>query len=145
MLLVELAETLRRPASTVRRQLAEVLGSEEVTIRCELAQQAGGWPISVTWWCRVPSDTLKDLVGKLAGDSRIRMCLSLTGPANIAIAAWVKDTVDLMECQSRIERWITPGVIIGSSVVLRTIKRNGRILRSDGTATAGSTPISLAL
>lgn len=128
----ELAERLSRPPSTIRRQLTTVLASRHLAIRCEVAQLHTRWPITVTWWCRLPGVQLQETIAHLRNDGSVRMCMSLTGPSNFAVQAWVSDMADLMATQARLEQILHPGEIADSSVTLRTRKRNGWLLHPDG-------------
>ncbi|MBV6756440.1 Lrp/AsnC family transcriptional regulator [Rhodococcus opacus] len=137
----DIATRLDRPSSTARRALATLLGSGDLAVRCEVAQWHTRWPISVTWWCRLPGEKLDDIVGQLRRDGNIRMCVSLTGPSNFAVQAWVADMADLMATQTRLEHILRPGEITDSSVTLRTRKRNGWLLQPDGRARGDRIPL----
>lgn len=137
----EIAARLGRPPSTVRRALTTLLASPDLAVRCEVAQWHTRWPISVTWWCRLPGNQLHEIVAQLRLDGSVRMCISLTGPSNFAVQAWVADMADLMATQTRIERILRPGEITDSSVTLRTRKRNGWLLQSDGRARGERIPL----
>ncbi|WP_326568908.1 Lrp/AsnC family transcriptional regulator [Amycolatopsis rhabdoformis] len=129
---IDIAEQVGRPASTVRRQLGRLLKAGALAMRCELSQLHTRWPVSVTWWCRVPKPLLLSVVGRMRAEPRVRMCMSMTGPANFVVFAWTAGLTDLMQVQGVIEDLLPPGAIIDSSVTLRTRKRAGWLLRPDG-------------
>ncbi|MEV0698664.1 Lrp/AsnC family transcriptional regulator [Saccharopolyspora sp. NPDC050389] len=137
----ELAERLDRPTSTVRRQLAALLQSRALRLRCEVAQLHTRWPIAVIWWCRLPNSALPAAVSRLREDSRVRLCMSVTGSANLVVNAWTADMADLMNMQDNLERLLPPGGIVNSSVILRTRKRVGWLMHPDGRCTGEVIPL----
>ena len=128
----EIADRIDRPASTVRRQLARLMKAGALAMRCEVSQLHTRWPVSVSWWCRVPTTALDSVVASMRAEPRVRMCMSMTGPANFVVFAWTADMVDLMQLQGVLENLLLPGGIIDSSVALRTRKRAGWLLAPDG-------------
>lgn len=139
----ELAAATRRPASTVRRQLARLIRSRSVVLRCEVAQLRTRWPICVTWWCRVPGAAQDDLVAQLSTEPRVRLCLSLTGPANFLVSMWTASLPDLMRMQTWLEGHLGGGEIVDTSVILRTRKRMGWMLHPDGRSTGEVVPLGI--
>lgn len=136
----ELATRVGRPASTVRRQLATLLRSDALALRCEVAQLYTRWPVCVTWWCRLPGSAVCPTVARLRKDPRVRMCVSLTGAANFLVQAWITDMAELVAAQNRLERLLPAGEITDSSVTLRTRKRMGWLLHPDGRCTGEVVP-----
>lgn len=139
----QLATATRRPASTVRRQLARLIRSRSVVFRCEVAQLHTRWPICVTWWCRVPGARQDDLVAELRAEPRVRLCLSLTGPANFLVTMWTASLPDLMTMQTWLEDHLGGGEIVDTSVILRTRKRMGWMLHPDGRCTGDVVPLAM--
>lgn len=129
---IDIADQVGRPASTVRRQLARLLKAGALAMRCELSQLHTRWPVSVTWWCRMPKPLLLSVVARMRVEPRVRMCMSMTGPANFVLFGWTASLTDLMQLQGVLEDLLPPGAIIDSSVTLRTRKRAGWLLRPDG-------------
>ena len=137
----EIAERIGRPASTVRRQLAALVRSRSLVFRCEVAQLATRWPICVTWWIRLPTDGVGEAVRHIRGDARVRLCLSLTGPANFLVTAWTHTLPELVGMQSALERALPAAEIVDTSVILRTRKRMGWLLHPDGRSTGETVPL----
>ncbi|MER7076929.1 transcriptional regulator, AsnC family [Saccharopolyspora kobensis] len=137
----ELAERLGRPTSTVRRQLAALLRSRALRLRCEVAQLHTRWPIAVLWWCRLPNSALPATVSRLREDSRVRLCMSVTGSANLVVNAWTANMADLMRMQDDLEELLPPGGISHNSVILRTRKRVGWLMHADGRRTGEVVPL----
>lgn len=135
-----LAELTNRPASTVRRQLGTLLRSRSLVFRSEVAQLLTRWPVCVTWWCRVPADAQEQLVTSLRQEPRVRLCMSLTGPANFLVTMWTGSLSDLMRAQAWLEGLLGTGEIVDTSVILRTRKRMGWLLHPDGRRTGEMVP-----
>ncbi|MFI5709363.1 Lrp/AsnC family transcriptional regulator [Kribbella sp. NPDC051620] len=128
----EIADRIGRPASTVRRQLTRLFKAGALAMRCEVSQLHTRWPVSVSWWCRVPTALLPSIADKMRAEPRVRMCMSLTGPANFVVFAWTSDLTDLMKLQGTLEDLLPAGGVIDTSVTLRTRKRAGWLLSADG-------------
>ncbi|MGW5649214.1 hypothetical protein ACWEV3_37870 [Saccharopolyspora sp. NPDC003752] len=69
-------------------------------------------------------------------DSRVRLCMSVTGSANLVVNAWTADMGDLC-----LERLLPAGGIVNSSVILRTRKRVGWLMHPDGRCTGEVIPL----
>ncbi|WP_209307622.1 Lrp/AsnC family transcriptional regulator [Geodermatophilus sp. DF01-2] len=136
-----LAARMGRPTSTVRRQLAALVRSRSLTFRCDVAQVLTRWPVCVTWWCRVPGTAVDALVAQVRHEPRVRLCLSLTGPANLLVTAWTSSLADLTRTQTWLEKAMPAGEIVDASVILRTRKRMGWRLHPDGRATGEVVPL----
>ncbi|ALB02558.1 AsnC family transcriptional regulator [Kocuria palustris] len=120
---------------TVRRQLRQVLGSGAVTIRCETSHRAVGFPVVCEWFCRLPAAEHEDAAAVLRSMSSLRLCTSLTGPANFSFMMWLRSPADIMTVEQRIAARI-PGLEVLESVVITEIpKRVGRVLDVDGRST----------
>ncbi|MDV8033665.1 Lrp/AsnC family transcriptional regulator [Rhodococcus sp. NPDC079359] len=131
----EIASALGRPTSSVRRQLAALLRSRAVVLRCEVAQDATRWPITVTWWCRLPVQAHQEVVEIIRARSELRLCMSLTGPANFLLSMWVSSVPEILRVQEWLESRAPSLHIIESSVTLRSRKRMGWELGAEGRAT----------
>jgi DNA-binding Lrp family transcriptional regulator len=136
----EIGESIGRPPSTVRRQLAGLLRSGSLVFRCDIAQLRTRWPIAATLWCRVPAAERPSLVAALRRDPRLRLCLSLTGPTNFLVTMWNTSLTDLMRTQEWIEGLLPTGEIVDTAVLLRTRKRIGWMLHPDGRTTGEVVP-----
>lgn len=122
---VDLADRVGRPVTTVRRHLGALLRSRAVTLRCDVAQTATRWPITVTWWCRAPVREHRRIVEVITTRPELRLCLSLTGPANLLISMWVASLSHLLRVQSWMEANIAGLEIQENALILRTRKRMG--------------------
>lgn len=121
----DIASRIDRPVSTVRRHLGALLRSKAVILRCEVAQSATRWPITVTWWCRAPVKDHRSLVQALSARPELRLCMSLTGPANVLISMWVASLPHLLRIQGWMESNVQGLEILENTINLRTRKRLG--------------------
>lgn len=137
----EIAARVGRPASTVRRQLGSLVRSGALVFRCEVAQLLTRWPVCVTWWMRLPTASVDGAVTRVRRDARVRLCLSLTGPANLLVTAWTASMPDLVGMQHQLETLLPDAQIVDTSVILRTRKRMGWLLHPDGRCTGEVIPL----
>jgi DNA-binding Lrp family transcriptional regulator len=109
-----------------------------------VAQLLTRWPVCVTWWCRVPGAEIDAVVAALRREPRVRLCLSLTGPANFLVTAWTSSLADLLQLQTWLETALAGGEVVDASVILRTRKRMGWLLHPDGRSTGEVVPLAAA-
>jgi DNA-binding Lrp family transcriptional regulator len=84
----EVAEITGRNPATVRRQLPQLLASDLVSIRCEIAQSASRHPISCTWRGRIAAADEPRTVTALGTLPNLRPCMSTIGDTNLLITVW---------------------------------------------------------
>lgn len=127
-----LASELDRHESTVRRQLATLLHSGAVTVRCEMAYDVSGWPIERSWFLRVPDAGIAALTA-IARDYRGLRLVALTiGDANIVITAQSRTLEESVAFEAQL-LGASHGVTVTESVLhLRTWKRMYRNMGRDG-------------
>ncbi|GAB3293320.1 AsnC family transcriptional regulator [Epidermidibacterium keratini] len=145
MTAASIAAALDRPERTVRRELDHLLRQGTMTFRCEIAQSATPTPIWVNWWCRVAMADVGRVVRQLRLLPQLRMCSSLTGPANLIIGTWNESLQQARATHEWLERELAPIEVIDSSVTLRCIKRMGWLLDPNGRATGEVIPTLPAL
>lgn len=127
-------ETGRNPA-TVRRQLARLLSSGELAIRCDVAHAAVGWPVCSTWLVRVPGAEHDHTASALSTLAGTRLCASVTGTANMMFTLYARSLADL----TRLERVFAerlPWMEVRETYVhLAALKQMGWMFDTDGLAT----------
>lgn len=131
----QIAEAAGLNPATVRRQLRQVLDSGAVTIRCETSHRAVGFPVVCEWFCRLPAAEHEEAAAALRTMSSLRLCTSLTGPANFSFMMWLRSPADIMTVEQRIGSRIPELEVLESVVITEIPKRVGRILDSDGRST----------
>jgi hypothetical protein len=119
-----------------------MLRSDRVVLRCDVAQSATRWPVTATWWCRLPIRLHRTLAEIVRTRPELRLCLSLTGPANFLVSMWVSSLTDMMHQQEWMEAQMAELEVVDASVTLRSRKRMGWELDDRGRATGYVTATS---
>lgn len=129
-----LAEASRVSAATARRRTDRLIKSGTVLLRTELAAPLAGWPVSVILSGHAPAARLDEIARTLGCLRPVRLCATLAGTPSLIVVAWLH-TLDEIH---RFERVLAQNAadldIIDRRVVLRTVKRMGRLLAEDGRA-----------
>lgn len=126
-----LAEQTGLSEPTARRRVNHLLASGRAVLRCDLAQVACGWPQTAMLWISAPSTRLESIARALGSVREIRASLSVAGPANLLLVAWLRDVVDLPRLEDRLCRSYPDITIMDRTVCLHTMKLAGRLLDSD--------------
>ncbi len=138
----DLARSLGRDPSTARRQLTRLLRSGAISLRCEVANSAVGYPISFLWLARVAAADVHRTVTALATLPELRLCASTTGATNLVIAVWARDLRQVETIEQTIGE-LAPWIEIrDSGLNLRTPKRVGWLLDDQGRSTGSVIPPS---
>ncbi|TNM36522.1 Lrp/AsnC family transcriptional regulator [Nocardioides albidus] len=137
----ELAEELGRPASTVRRQLAWLVGTGKLNFRCEVAQTQTRWSVLAEWWCQVPEEDRPRLVQALRSQPMVRMAASLAGVTNFILTMWAHSPEEVLTIQRWLQRQVPSIRITDAAVIMRNPKRMGWMLEPDGRAAGPVVPI----
>ncbi|MFJ8950629.1 Lrp/AsnC family transcriptional regulator [Streptomyces sp. NPDC102381] len=130
----DLARDTGTSEATVRRRLARMLASGQVRIRCDVSHLAAGRPVISTYRVAVPSAEL-DAAGHLvAALPRVRLCMAVTGEANLLVSTWARSLSDAAGFEVRLGSRLPGARILRRDVTLLTAKRMGRLLDDEGRA-----------
>lgn len=130
----ELARDTGTSEATVRRRLARMLASGQVRIRCDVSHLAAGRPVIGTYRVAVPSAEL-DAAGHLAAAlPGVRLCMAVTGEANLLVSTWARSLSDAAGFEVRLGSRLPGARVLRRDVTLLTAKRMGRLLDDDGRA-----------
>lgn len=138
----ELAEIAGTSPSTARRQLAGLLGSGIVILRTDVCAPAVGWPVQVYLWANTPVDSLTETARTLSGFRQARLCATVTAGPSLALCSWLHTVEEVHRLERAISNRLPHVQIIDRLIVLRQIKRNGRLLDEAGRA-IGVIPINI--
>lgn len=131
--LADLAAELGVSLSTARRRLNALLSSGDLELRCEVAQPLSGWPIATWILAHVPGDERETIAAQLAALPETRVCLALTGSrANLSYSAWLHSLDDAERLEHLLADQVPKLTVLDRAVVLRFVKRMGRILDPAG-------------
>jgi len=133
--IADLARTTGRTPATVRRQLMQLLASQMLTFRCDFEHGATGWPITFTWFARVPPVDLTRTVETLTALPQLRMCLSTTGQANLVFSVFSRSVHGLFRFEQLLGQKVPRLELIESMLHLRSLKRMGWLLDDHGRRT----------
>ncbi|WP_436777360.1 Lrp/AsnC family transcriptional regulator [Yinghuangia sp. YIM S09857] len=131
----ELARRLNLSGVTAARRLARLVGSGYARFRCEVARSLTGWPVTATWWLRIPSGELDSVAAELITIGDVRMCASITGPANLMLVMWLRHSADVGSLQAEWSRRFPRMDVLDSALTLQAMKSMGRLLDADGYST----------
>ncbi|WP_052866820.1 Lrp/AsnC family transcriptional regulator [Streptomyces niger] len=130
----ELARECALSETTVRRRLARLQRHPDVHFRCDVAQRAAGWPVIATYRLSVPADELAATGAALAALRETRLCVAVTGTANLLLSTWVRSTAECHALETRIRRRFPHLRVTERELTLHTLKRMGRLLDPQGRA-----------
>ncbi|MGW1194791.1 Lrp/AsnC family transcriptional regulator [Streptomyces sp. NPDC002536] len=125
---------------TARRRTEALLASGEVVVRCEMAWEVTGWPVSATLAARVPAERLGEMARAFAMIPEARLVASCVGVTDVLVTLWLPSLQDIPRMtaalaarfpDAEVRRWLT-GV--------RTVKRAGRLLDAQGRGTGWVPP-----
>ena len=140
--LAELAEVIHASETTARRRLDALIARGHVRLRCELARDLTGFPVSEWFFVRVPSDRIDAAAKSLATIPEVRAVLSAAGPFNLLVAVWLRNVADGQRLETQVMRKLPHVEFVDRSVVIRPFKLVGRMLDARGFAT-GVVPLEL--
>lgn len=130
----ELAAATGLSPSTLRRRLDRLAASDAIRFRCEIAAGDAGRPVLATFRADIPPDRLDEVGPQLARLPEIRLCVAVTGRHNLILSVWQRSLADVQRLEAALARRFPDLRVAERRVSLRTVKRMGRILGSDGRA-----------
>lgn len=127
-----LASRLAASESLVRRRLNDLVRHGRVVLRCDMSLPASGWPVIMWIWVHLPADPAA--VGTVLHEVKeLRVCFQITGSsATHLLALAAHSLVELTALESRLAAAAPGMTVIDRSIVLRSIKRMGRVLDESG-------------
>ncbi|GIH79859.1 AsnC family transcriptional regulator [Planobispora longispora] len=128
----QLAETVGKPESTVRRLAAAALGSGRAVLRCEAAHLLAGWRVTATLWLSVPPVDLDVVADGMANMREVRLSCSIVGEANLLATVWLHGLNELSRFEAQLAARFPAIRILDRTVTLRWVKRMGRLLDAEG-------------
>ena len=129
-----LAEAASVSAATARRRTDNLLESSAVLLRTELATPLAGWPVSVILSGHAPAARLDEVARTLGRLRPVRLCATLAGTPSLVLVAWLRTVDEVHRFELSLARGVADLEIIDRRVVLRSVKRMGRLLSEDGRA-----------
>jgi DNA-binding Lrp family transcriptional regulator len=140
--LADLATEMGTSLATARRRMHALLGSGQLTLRCDVARDLSGWPVTAVFWARAPVDALAELNRELAAIPEVRVAFLIAGPQNLYLEAWLRTTSDVVRFEERLTARLPRLTVDDRSITLRVVKHSGRILDVAGRCVGTVPPFS---
>ncbi|MFI9508620.1 Lrp/AsnC family transcriptional regulator [Nocardia sp. NPDC052566] len=121
----DLAARLATTAPTVRRRLDRLREQHILDIVTEYPLALVGYPIETMIWISVAPGAIETVGSALAADPRVRFAASITGPANLMVATYHRDTSDLYRMQTNTLGGLDGIQHFEITPIVRTVKRHG--------------------
>ncbi|MCI0157798.1 AsnC family transcriptional regulator [Leifsonia shinshuensis] len=129
----------------IREALATLTAQGRLVVRTEVARAHSGWPVHAWYFVRVPAAMAARVGTALTRINEVRMAASTLGPYNLVLSVWMRTLGDVQRLEAAIEESV-PGVSIADrSVVLRSLKKEGRYLQDGGAATDEVVPLPTSI
>lgn len=138
----ELAERAAISPATARRYLGRLLRSGAVISRTDVSAPVSGWPVQVYLWANVPVAELTESARILSDYRQARLCATVTAGPNLALCAWLQTVEEVHRLELAIAAKLPHLEVVDRLIVLRQVKRLGRLLNEEGSA-VGVVPINI--
>jgi DNA-binding Lrp family transcriptional regulator len=138
----ELADRSGTSPTTARRHISRLLSSGVVILRTDVSAYAVNWPVQVYLWASVPVDTLTQTARTLSRFRQARLTATVTAGPSLALCSWLQTVEEVHRLELAISAKLPNLEVIDRLIVLRTVKRMGRLLDESGKA-VGVVPINL--
>jgi DNA-binding Lrp family transcriptional regulator len=140
--LVDLAELADISVSTARRHISRLLQSGMIIMRTDVNAFAVDWPVQIYLWAEVPADRLSEAATTLSRFRSARLTATVAASTNLALCSWLRSIDEIHRLEQTIAARLPHVRVIDRLVVLRQVKRMGRLLDENGNA-VGAVPINL--
>lgn len=130
----ELADIVGTSPSTVTRRVQTMVQGGVLSLRCEVANVVGGWPVTANYWGRVPVQFLERTAKLLTAMPEIRLCVGVTGATNLMLTAWLRSAADTLRLERQLVDRCPDLQLVDRAVTLRMSKRMGWLLDDHGRA-----------
>jgi DNA-binding Lrp family transcriptional regulator len=138
----DLAERSGTSPTTARRHISRLLNSRVVLLRTDVNSHAVGWPVQVYLWANAPVDTLPQTARVLSRFRQARLTATVTAGPSLALCSWLQTVEEVHRLELAIAAKLPNVEVVDRLIVLRTVKRMGRLLNEAGDA-IGVVPINL--
>jgi DNA-binding Lrp family transcriptional regulator len=138
----ELAERSGTSPTTARRRVNELLRSGVIILRTDVSAGDVGWPVETYMWADTPVGTLVNTAQRLSGMRQTRLTVTVAGSESLAYCSWLPTVEEVHRLELAIAEEMPLLRVVDRLIVLRAIKRNGRLLDASGRA-IGLVPINI--
>jgi DNA-binding Lrp family transcriptional regulator len=138
----ELAAATDLSPTTVRRHVGRLLGARILLPRADMAAELSGTPVQVYLWADAPADQLPASARALTQLRQVRLCATVSSAPSMVVSAWLHTVEEVHRLELTIARQLPQLRIVDRLIVLRTVKRMGRLVDPQGRA-VGVVPIAI--
>jgi DNA-binding Lrp family transcriptional regulator len=138
----ELAAATGLSPTSVRRHVGKLLGSGILIPRTDVAAELSGSPVQVYLWADAPVDGLPATARTISQIRQVRLCTTVSSAPSMLLCAWLHTVEEVHRLELAIANRLPQVRIVDRLVVLRTVKRMGRLLDTHGRA-VGVVPINI--
>lgn len=128
--------------TSVRRHVISLLRSGILLPRADVATEMSGFPVQVYLWADVAVESLPATASALTQLRQVRLCVTLASAPSMMLCAWLQTVEEVHRLELTIAKRFPRVQIADRLVVLRTVKRMGRLVDFQGRAT-GVVPINI--
>ncbi|WP_433701319.1 Lrp/AsnC family transcriptional regulator [Nocardiopsis sp. CA-288880] len=129
----------------IREAFATLSARGRLVVRTEVARAHSGWPVHAWYFLRVPTTMAEQVGSAITRLKQVRMAVSTIGPHNLVLSVWMRDLTDVQRLEAAIEKSVPRVSIADRSVVLRSLKKEGRYLHTGGLATGTMVPLRTSI
>jgi len=138
----DLADRAGISVSTARRHISRLLQSGAVILRTDVNSRAVDWPVQVYLWADAPAEKLTETARTLSRFRNARLTATVTAGPSLALCSWVRTVEEVHRLELAIAAKLPHVRVVDRLIVLRQVKRMGRLLGETGDAT-GVVPINM--
>ena len=120
---------------TARRRVDRLVTSGAVLLRTDVAAPLAGLPVMVVLSADAPAGRLDDVAARLGRLRQVRLSATLAGTPSLLVIAWLSSLEEVHRFEQDLVHQVPQADVVDRLVVLRTVKRMGRLLDPDGRAT----------
>jgi hypothetical protein len=126
----------------VRRHVRRLLGARILLPRTDMAAELSGSPVQVYLWADAPVDGLPATARTLTQLRHVRLCATVSAATSLVVCAWLRTVEEVHRLELTIAKQLPQLRIVDRLIVLRTVKRMGRLVDHRGRA-VGVVPIAI--
>jgi DNA-binding Lrp family transcriptional regulator len=120
---------------TARRRVDRLISSGAVLLRTEVAAPLAGLPVMVVLSADAPAGRLDDVAARLGRLRQVRLSTTLAGTPCLLVVAWLSSLEEVHRFEQDLVHQVPEASVVDRLVVLRSVKRMGRLLDTWGRAT----------
>ncbi|GGL99705.1 Lrp/AsnC family transcriptional regulator [Nakamurella endophytica] len=139
---VELAERSGTSVTTARRHMSRLLHAGVILLRTDVNAFAVNWPVQVYLWADAPVERLDETARIISRFPQARLTATVAARPSLALCAWLRTVEEVHRLEMAIAAKATDFEVMDRLIVLRQVKRMGRLLDEQGRA-VGVVPINI--